>query len=426
MMMNANALMVVARFFVAVGVSAGAASAAPAAPWTLGTPIVTYWCGPSMSDATARQMAEGGWNVVWCGEKELDTVHRHGLRGQLQDPLLTPASLEDPTQRNKLDALIARVRQHPALYNYFITDEPGAAQFPALGKLVAYLRERDPAHLTYINLFPTYASNEQLGTKGDVVTAYQEHLRLFIEQVKPALISYDHYQFAVAGDTSQYFLNLDLIRRASLDAGLPFLNIVQSCTWTPSMRVPDSDEMRYLVYTTLAYGAQGISYYIYTCAGHTGGIANADGTPTPLYHALKVLNREFVAIVRELQPLSSLGVYHAGMLPPGAQPLPQDNSFAFDPPVPATTYKSPERLRGALLGCFGPREKNTSGAPTHVLVVNLDYKIDTVMGIRGPAPLEVFDTATGRWSPAPGPRVEVPLPRGGGKLLRVSQSRREK
>ena len=84
-------------------------------------------------------------------------------------------------------------------------------------------------------------------------------------------------------------------------------------------------------------------------------------------------------------------------------------------------YKAPERVRGALLGCFGPLKKNIAVAPTHVLVVNLDYKIDTVVGIRGPGPLEVFDAATGRWSPAHGPRVEVPLPRGGGKLLRVSR-----
>jgi hypothetical protein len=107
-------------------------------------------------------------------------------------------------------------------------------------------------------------------------------------------------------------------------------------------------------------------------------------------------------------------------------PVPPDNTFTFDPPVPAMAYKSPERVRSALLGCFGPQEKNTSGAPTHVLVVNLDYKIDTVMGIRGPAPLEVFDAATGRWSPADGRHVEVRLPRGGGKLVRVSQSRRGK
>ena len=142
--------------------------------------------------------------------------------------------------------LIARVRHHPALYDYYITDEPSATNFAALGKLVAYLRERDPAHLAYINLFPTYASNEQLGTKGDTVTAYREHLRQYVDIVKPGLISYDHYQLAVEGDRQDYFLNLAMIRRAAQDAGLPFLNIVQAATWDKSMRVPTGDEVRYL------------------------------------------------------------------------------------------------------------------------------------------------------------------------------------
>src|SRR5262249_31799741 len=61
--------------------------------WTLGTPIVTYWAGPAMTDATARQMADGGWNLVWCTEPELDTARRHGLRAQLHDGLLSPANL---------------------------------------------------------------------------------------------------------------------------------------------------------------------------------------------------------------------------------------------------------------------------------------------------------------------------------------------
>ena len=186
------------------------------------------------------------------------------------------------------------------------------------------------------------------------------------------------------------------------------------------MRVPTGDEMRYLVYTTLAYGAQGISYYIYTCGGHKGGIANADGAPTPLYHALKTLNREFVAMARELQSLRSLGVFHAGMSPPGAEPLPKDAAFTFDPPVSAMNYKTPERVRGALLGCFGQARK-TVAASSHVVVVNMDYKTDTVLNLRGPAPLEIFDAATGRWSSAGGSRVELNLPGGGGKLVRVSR-----
>ena len=356
--------------------------------WQVGTPIVPYWAGPSLSDATAEQMAEGGWNLVWCTEKELDVAHRHGLRGQLQNPLLVPESLAEPARREKLDALVARVRQHPALYSYFLTDEPNATNFTALGKLVAYLRLRDPAHLAYINLFPTYASNEQLGNPGATAVAYRAHLRQFVDGVKPGLISYDHYQFTTTGDSGQYFLNLALIRQAAQAARLPFLNIVQACSWTPSIRVPTPDEMRYLVYTTLAYGAQGISYFVYCCPGAAGGIADSNGVPTQIYGTLKTLNREFVAIGSQLQPLKSLA------------------------------YQAPQPVKGVLLGCFGPASgvgKNST--PTHLVVVNLDYKGEAVVSVRGPQALEVFDPAKGTWSQAAG-RAELRLAPGGGRLLR--------
>ncbi len=401
----------------ASGVCPAQAASAEEASWSVGIPIITYWCGPNLTDAVATQMAEGGWNLVWCGEQGLDIAQRHGLRAQIQDALLTPATLSDPKRRAELDRFIARVSKHPAFYSYFITDEPGAAQFPALAKLVAYLRERDPRHLAYINLFPTYANNTQLGVEGATVPAYREYLRKFIEEVKPALVSYDHYQFGVNGDHPDYFLNLDLIRQASLDAGLPFLNIVQASTWAPkSMRVPGPDEMRYLVYTTLAYGAQGISYYIYTCPNHLGGMAKADGTPTPLYDAVKTLNREFVAIAKQLQPLRSIAVYHAGMLPPGTKALPKDAAFTFEPPLPSIGYNPPERVKGALIGYFGSPENPSH--PTHALVVNLDYKTAGAFGIRGPGPLEIFDASTGQWS-ARDRKVEVNLPGGAGKLIRV-------
>jgi len=404
----------------AVGSTAPFAVAADPAPagtqaWQIGTPIVTYWAGPPLTDAVAQQMAEGGFNVVWCSEPQLDTAQRHGLRAQLSDGLLSPATLDDPAARDKLDALIERVRKHPAMYCYFITDEPGAAAFPALGKLVAYLRERDPGHMAYINLFPTYANNQQLGTQGDTVTAYREHLRQYVQTVQPALISYDHYQFAKDGDNGEYFLNLAMIRRASLDAGLPFLNIVQACTWTPAMRVPVGDEMRYLIYTTLAYGAQGISYYVYCWPGHTGGLALPDGTPTPIYQALKSLNREFTAIAGQLQPLRSQAIYHLGMAPPGSVPLPPDAQFRLEPAVPDMEYRVPERVRGLMLGYFGPAE-----APTHVVVVNLDYKAEVATTIVGPGKLDVFDAATGVWQPADQARAELKLETGGGRLVRLA------
>ncbi len=380
--------------------------------WRIGAPIATYWAGPSLTDAVAQQMAEGGFNLVWCGsEEELDVAQRHGLRGQLTSGLFNPASLDDPARREQLDALIARVSKHPALYSYHLIDEPGASQFPALGKLVAYLRDRDPQHLAYINLFPTYANNEQLGTKGDVVTAYREHLRLYVEQVKPSLISYDHYQFTLKSDSEQYFLNLAMIRRAAQEAGVPFLNIVQACTWAPdTMRIPNADELRYLVYSTITYGAQGISYYVYAHPNHYGSLVNLDGTPGPLYHAVKSYNREFVAVASQLQPLRSLGVYHTAMRELGCEALPSDVPFQIG------SSQSPVSPRGFLLGFFGIGEK-----PTHVVVVNLDYAVEARTSLVGPGRLESFDAATARWNSAGKDTIELTLPPGGGKLVRTAR-----
>jgi len=378
-----------------------------------------------MTDATAAQMAEGGWNLVWCQEQELDVAQRHGLRAMLVAPdLIAPATLDNPDKLRQLDALIERVAKHPALYCYFITDEPGASAFPALGKLVGHLRARDPSHMAYINLFPTYASNEQLGTKGDTVGAYAEHLRQFVQTVKPELISYDHYQFATDGDLDGYFLNLAMIREASQAAGVPFLNIVQACSWTPVRRVPKGDEMRYLLYTSLAYGAQGISYYVYCCAGHTGGIANPDGTPTALYDALRTLNREFVAVADELGELKSVGAYHLGMLPAGAIPLPPEASFRLDPPLPEMPYQNLQRVRGAVLGFFGDRTDRTDPSPpTHVLVVNLDYEQPLETSLVAAGRLESFDATTKAWSVAGRERAALHLPPGGGQLFRTAAAK---
>ena len=79
------------------------------------------------------------------------------------------------------------------------------------------------------------------------------------------------------------------------------------------------------------------------------------------------LHKKFVAIATELQPLRSLAVYHGGMLPEGASPLPDDAVFRLDPPVLSKDYAVP--VGGSVIGYFGQVL-----SPTHALVVNLDYR----------------------------------------------------
>jgi len=405
----------------------------PAAPWTLGEPIVTYWGGPGyvhfgtpVDDRSAKQLVDGGWNLVWCREHELDVVQRYGLRGLLTDPLLDITSMEDPEKLAAMNSLIERVKNHPGLYAYHIYDEPPVGKFPAIDKLVSHLRKTDPAHLSYINLNPTVADKHQLGIIGPTVEAYNEYLKQFVEMVKPSLLSYDHYQFTNTTDEDQYFLNLVLVKNRALASGLPFMNIVQSCTWSfnsvgpspTSPRIPTPDEMRYLVYTTVAYGAQGISYYVYSQPHHQGGIADQHGNPTELYHALSPLNREFVAIAKQLAPLKSLSVGHVGMHPPGVERIPSESKFTFDPPVPDIEYKKGERVQGLILSQFAPAGQYET---THIVVVNLDYKTKRSVTLKGPSALEVFDATKGEWASTDNSEIELKLEGGAGKLLRIRQ-----
>ncbi len=430
-----------------VSLSPGAAPAAPAprpaGRWRLGKPIVTYWAGPAMSDALAEQLVQGGWNLAWARSPwDLDTLQRHGLRGLFSSRLFRPKTLDSPDAKARLDALLDAVKTHPALYAYHIKDEPGAGAFADYARVADYIRRKDPAHLCYFNLFPLGAKNRQLGTEGDRIAAYKEYLRRYIATIHPRLLSYDHYHFADDGDGDLYFANLAAVREAAVQHGLPFMAIVQACSWTKRRRIPTGEELRWLAYTTLAYGAQGVSYYVYGYRGHDGGMMNlADGSPTSLYWAASHINREFAAIAAQLQPLASLAAYHVGMQPPGAAPRPKDSPFRIEPPVPEKPYPatrpsragwpvrfSSEPVQGYLIGLFG---KN--GKATHALVVNLDYRTYAGRGwprreeflkptrrfLAGPGPLETFDPKTGRWKPAEGGRVRLALPPGAGVLARV-------
>jgi hypothetical protein len=107
------------------------------------------------------------------------------------------------------------------------------------------------------------------------------------------------------------------------------------------------------------------------------------------------------------------------MLPPGTQALPEDAVFTLEPPLESAKYKSPERVTGVLLGFFGPGSDPSHA--THALIVNLDYKSEGQFTLRAPRPLETFDPAVDAWTrPATsGGKIELRLPGGGGKLVRM-------
>ena len=399
------------------------------AGWRQDRFLITFWCPPPATDEALARAAAEHYNLTWVAEEGLDAAARHGLRAMLTGGLLNPAVLDDEDKRAELDAMIARVKGHPALEAYYIVDEPGAQAFAGLGRLVAYLRDRDPRHLAYINLFPTYANEQQLGVTAaeavrgrqgypshlagvgpdnKTVLAYREHLLRYVDIVKPDLISYDHYHFFRSGDGPQYFLNMAIVRDAAIASGKPFLNIIQASTLEKVWRLPTAAEMRWLVFTTMAYGGRGISYFTYWGPESYGGLYQ-DGKAAPLAQVVAGLNAEIEKFGPALMALDSQGVYHTEPLPLGVEGVPA---------------QSPVQIASEgefVLGLFG-RDKR----PTAFMIVNRSYgrSTEAVLKVRlGGGGLEELDRVGGAWvkGPIAGPdgNVTVNLNAGDGRLFRA-------
>jgi hypothetical protein len=283
-------------------------------------------------------------------------------------------------------------------------------------------------------LFPTYANEQQLGVTADaaeqarvsypadfagvdtndkVALRYREYLRQFVATVRPDLLSYDHYHFLKENDGrekdgEEYFLNLGLIRQAALDAHRPFMNIIQANTIDRRWRLPTANEMRWLVFMTLAYGGRGISYFTYWGPKAYNGLYQ-DGQAAPLLKAVVALNQEIAKFGPALMELTSMGVYHTSPLPYGAEAIPT---------------QAPVQIKGPgefVLGLFGKDSR-----PTAFMIANRNYKQEAeataIVSIPGSG-LQEFNRTTGAWVRIQALRgkrtVTITLAPGDGRLFLV-------
>ncbi|MBE6366716.1 MAG: hypothetical protein E7052_02245 [Lentisphaerae bacterium] len=403
--------------------------------WKHTKPIIWYWAGPDMSEEFAKELAAAGFNVAFGKNMfDLDIMHKYGIRGMLW----MPGDPRKPADAVKLKCWLESVRFHPALLGVSCGDEPGYGKRMLKAQArVNFMKENAPEVLHFNNMYPMGASNMQFFGENrglDKMEAYAAHIEDYCTRLTPQLLSYDAYHLRVNGDSANFFNNQAVIRKAALQRNIPSMNIVQACSWRPIHRIPTAAEYRYLAYSSLAYGSQGLSCYVYSWRGHRGGMRDyATQKTTHLYEEAKTLNRAFVAIATELMDLKSIAAYHTGTIPFGVEVLPENGIFQLEPKLEnkpqgtvAPSYdnniannasKVLPRITGYVLGYFGKNNK-----ATHVLVVNIDYKDAVSTTLTAPGNLERFDALKGTWSKLGSSKVKVDLPPGGGLLFRLEGS----
>ena len=283
-------------------------------------PLMAWNWAPSDA-ATFKKMRECGLTVTgFVSPKDLDLCHAAGLKAIVSDPRVSSydwRNVDENAARRNVGSLVAEVGKHAAVYGYYLRDEPGADFFPGLAKVSAMIRELAPDKWPYINLFPNYANAQQLGT-----ATYEEHVEKFIQTCKPTQLSYDHYALMDDGSLRNgYWANLEAIRSAARRHGLPFWNIVLAVAHF-NYREASAADLRFQVYSTLAYGGRGIAYFTYF-APQVGNYRAAPidqfGNPTPTWGYLQNVNLQVGKLAPTLVKLVSDEVYHFGNPPEGCR-----------------------------------------------------------------------------------------------------------
>jgi hypothetical protein len=213
-------------------------------------------------------------------------------------------------------------------------------------------------------------------------------------------------------DRVDYFENLGLVREYGLRYGVPPWNIILSLPHL-GYRDPSAAEMRWQVYTSLAYGMKGLMWFTYWTMPEWEkdfggmGIVNPRGEPARLYPIVKQLNGEARVLGRTLLGLTSTGVFHTGPTPRGCVRL------GVDAPV-----QMPDDLP-LLVGFF----TDARGQP-YAMVVNRDH----ARPLEVPLTLKPHVTQLTEISAADGTdlpvavadgRATLSLEAGGGRLLRL-------
>ena len=196
-------------------------------------------------------------------------------------------------------------------------DEPRSTAFDWISGAITRYKAKfpDPANkFVYINLNPM---NQQAGNvEGHGSATYTDYIKDFVNKVDTDYISFDIYPFDnnMTGMSKNYLYNLDVVASAARESGRNFWIIIQAGQNPVSsgdQLMPKASQIRYQVYTSLAYGAKSIAYACYSPCWWADGTSmiNQDGTKNDYWYVGKQLNSEMKYLSPVFCQYDSTGVY---------------------------------------------------------------------------------------------------------------------
>lgn len=212
----------------------------------------------------------------------------------------------------------------PALFGFYIKDEPLHTEFGAYAAAYRRFLIEAPHYEPLVNLLPMVVYNAD----------YENYLEGWIGAVGPSYVkrlAFDRYPWPTTGGIhSDWFENTELVRHSALRHNLPTGAYLQSVGIPGGLRRPTEVEMRYNAHAILAYGFGALYWFTWATPQNrsepfTNAIIAPDGTKTDLYAPVQSIGRSLTHLGAVTAAATSQAVYHSGVMATGTVPVPTNS-----------------------------------------------------------------------------------------------------
>ena len=368
-----------------------------------------------------------------CAEAGVGVIAAHYNANSLY------GSIDDDAKAQWLNLTAAGYKDHPALWGDDLIDEPNSQVFGKISDILDHYYTLRTRRLPLVNLFPSYANNEQLGndpqlgwkqyllpqtTYSDAqLDRYRRHTADYIKTIDTDYISVDIYPYNVDGTHDDWLHNLDILGEACRDTGRGLWVITQAAgnerdggEGNYSKRHCDkkADQLQQ-GYACLAFGAKAIIYACYQTGwwDDSSHLVTLAGERTDTYDAVQAANAEFADFAAEYGAYRWQGAYLVNSCKTAGTRYDLSNGLQKSKKLKLSSCD------GLLVGCFKAKEGD---GKAYVIVNMMELLGETTAKCTVNFPKGKAVTVYGGGEAKPyanGGKVELTLEPGDGRFITV-------